>query len=64
MREMKEMEGIEGAEKEVMGLRHRKYPMEGIQFHPESFATEGGKQMIANFIHRAFSIKDFAIKKV
>ena len=44
---------IEGEEKEVMGLRHRKYPdypMEGIQFHPESFATEAGKQMIANFM--------------
>lgn len=37
---------------EVMGLRHTKYPIEGIQFHPESFATEGGKQMLANFIER------------
>lgn len=36
---------------EVMGLRHKKYPIEGIQFHPESFATEGGKQMLANFIN-------------
>lgn len=35
---------------EVMGLRHKKYPIEGIQFHPESFATEGGKQLLANFI--------------
>ncbi len=37
---------------EIMGLRHRKFPVEGIQFHPESFATEGGKQMLANFLHR------------
>ncbi len=39
--------------KEIMGLRHRDYPdypLEGIQFHPESFATEGGMQMIQNFL--------------
>lgn len=36
---------------EIMGLRHTMYPIEGIQFHPESFATEGGKQMLNNFIH-------------
>ncbi len=35
---------------EIMGLRHAKYPIEGIQFHPESFATEGGKQIIKNFL--------------
>ncbi|MDO8561335.1 MAG: aminodeoxychorismate/anthranilate synthase component II [bacterium] len=35
---------------EVMGLRHKTYPIEGIQFHPESFATECGKQMVANFL--------------
>ena len=37
---------------EVMGLRHKKYPIEGIQFHPESFATEGGKQILENFIRQ------------
>jgi len=36
--------------KEIMGLRHKEYPIEGIQFHPESFATEGGKLLLANFI--------------
>lgn len=36
--------------KEIMGLRHKTYPIEGIQFHPESFATEGGKEMLANFL--------------
>jgi anthranilate synthase/aminodeoxychorismate synthase-like glutamine amidotransferase len=37
---------------EVMGLRHKTYPIEGIQFHPESFATEGGKQLLANFVRQ------------
>ncbi|MDH4199553.1 MAG: aminodeoxychorismate/anthranilate synthase component II [Spirochaetia bacterium] len=35
---------------EIMGLRHKSLPIEGIQFHPESFATEGGKKMLENFI--------------
>jgi len=35
---------------EIMGLRHKSLPIEGIQFHPESFATEGGKIMVENFI--------------
>jgi len=33
-----------------MGVRHKSYPIEGIQFHPESFATEGGKLFLANFL--------------
>jgi len=37
---------------EIMGIRHKNFPIEGIQFHPESFATEGGKKMIENFIAR------------
>lgn len=36
--------------REIMGLRHKNYPIEGIQFHPESFATEGGKRMLTNFL--------------
>lgn len=39
-----------GEEKEIMGIRHKIYPLEGIQFHPESFGTEGGKQMLQNFL--------------
>lgn len=42
--------------KEIMGLRHKVYPIEGIQFHPESFATEGGMKMIENFIFRPYGI--------
>ena len=35
---------------EIMGLRHTDYPIEGVQFHPESFATEGAKRLLGNFL--------------
>jgi anthranilate synthase component 2 len=35
---------------EIMGLRHRQYPVEGVQFHPESFMTQAGKDLLKNFI--------------
>jgi anthranilate synthase/aminodeoxychorismate synthase-like glutamine amidotransferase len=33
----------------IMGLSHREYPVQGIQFHPESFMTESGKELLRNF---------------
>jgi anthranilate synthase/aminodeoxychorismate synthase-like glutamine amidotransferase len=40
------------AEGEIMGLRHREHPVEGVQFHPESILTTEGKQLVANWLRR------------
>ena len=41
------------AEGEIMGLRHRTLPIEGVQFHPESIGTGEGKHLLSNFLRRA-----------
>jgi len=34
----------------IMGMRHKRYQIEGVQFHPESFMTQGGKEILKNFL--------------
>lgn len=40
-----------GGERQIMGVRHRTFKLEGWQFHPESFLTEPGVQLIRRFLH-------------
>ena len=43
----------DGSMDEIMGIRHKTLPMEGVQFHPESIMTEKGHDMLANFLKDA-----------
>jgi anthranilate synthase component 2 len=45
-------ENEDGSMEEIMGLRHREFPVEGVQFHPESILTEHGHALLKNFLER------------
>ncbi|MBZ4038371.1 anthranilate synthase component II [Novilysobacter selenitireducens] len=45
-------EDAHGGFDEIMGLRHREFPLEGVQFHPESILTEHGHALLKNFLER------------
>ncbi|MFZ5607617.1 MAG: anthranilate synthase component II [Pseudomonadota bacterium] len=45
-------ENEDGSMEEIMGLRHREHPVEGVQFHPESILTQHGHAMLKNFLER------------
>ena len=45
-------ENDDGTFEEIMGLRHREHPVEGVQFHPESILTEHGHALLKNFLER------------
>ena len=43
-------ENPDGSMEEIMGIRHKTLPIEGVQFHPESILTQYGHELLANFL--------------
>jgi anthranilate synthase/aminodeoxychorismate synthase-like glutamine amidotransferase len=41
---------LDDGDREIMAIRHRRYPLYGVQFHPESFLTQGGTEILRNFL--------------
>jgi anthranilate synthase/aminodeoxychorismate synthase-like glutamine amidotransferase len=53
----------ETAEGEIMGVRHRAHPVEGVQFHPESILTQAGKDLLRNFLAQPMTAAQTLIRK-